>query len=98
MLFKVHRATRWVIAICDSNLIGKRFEEGKKQLNLTGKFFQGEEKTREEIIELLLFYRKEDACFNIVGEESCNIALEQGLILEEGISMIEGIPFSLVLG
>ncbi len=98
MLFKVHRATRLAVALCDSNLIGKRFEEGKRQLDLTGKFFQGEEKTEEETAELLDFYKKEDACFNIVGEESCKIALEQGLISEEGISRVNGVPFSLVLG
>ena len=98
MLFKVHKATRLAVAVCDSNLIGKKFEEGKRQLDLTGKFFQGEEKTKEELKELLDFYKKEDACFNLVGKESCNVALEIGLISKEGISKISGIPFSLVLG
>jgi uncharacterized protein len=98
MLFKVHKATRLAVAVCDSNLIGKRFEEKERQLDLTGKFFQGEEKTEEEIRDLIEFYRNEDACFNIVGEESCRIALEVGLILEEGMSKVDGVPFSLVLG
>ncbi len=97
-LLKVHKATRLAVAICDEELIGKKFEEERLQLDLTGKFFAGEEKNEKEIREALIFYSEEDACFNIVGEKSCNISLELGLISKEGISRIDGVPFSLVLG
>lgn len=97
MLIKIHKATRLAVALCDTNLLGKKFEEDRTQLDLTGKFFQGEEKTTEEIRELLKFYALEDACFNIVGEKSCGVALEIGLISKDSISKIGGIPFSLVL-
>jgi uncharacterized protein len=97
MLFKIHKATRIAVAVCDSDLIGKKFEEENKQLDLTTTFFQGEEKTKEEILELLDFYAKEDACFNIVGKESCDTALECGLIAEESVSEIDGIPFGIIL-
>ena len=98
MLFKVHKATRLAVAVCDSDLIGKKFEEDKRQLDLSGKFFEGEEKTGQELKELLDFYRKEDACFNIVGQESCKIALDSNLVSEDKISKIQGIPFLLILG
>ena len=98
MLIKVHKATRLAVALCDSDLVGKVFNEGKYQLDLTGTFFLGEEKDKEEISELLDFYRKEDACFNIVGEKSCGVALKIGLISEKGILRVDGVPFALVLG
>ncbi len=98
MLVKIHRATRLAVAVCDSDLIGKKFEEGERQLDLTGQFFLGEEKTGEEVKDLLNFYRNEDACFNIVGNESCKTAIDVNLIFKEGISKINGIPFALVLG
>ncbi len=98
MLIKIHKATRLAVALCDSNLIGKKFEDEVRQLDLTGKFFEGEEKTREEVAELLKFFSMEDACFNIIGEQSCSVAREVGLISDEGISKIAGIPFSLILG
>lgn len=98
MLFKLHKASRLAVAVCDSDLLGNRFEEEGKQLDLTGKFFQGEEKSSEEIRELLDFYRKEDACFNIIGEKSCNIALEAKLVSEDSVSKIAGVPFILILG
>lgn len=98
MLVKIHKATRLAVALCDSDLIGKKFEEGERQLDMTGKFFAGEEKTEKEVVRLLEFYRKEDACFNIVGKRSCKIAFEIGLVSEEGISKVGGVPFALVLG
>jgi hypothetical protein len=97
MLIKVHKASRFVVAVCDSDLIGRSFEEDKRQLNLAGKFFLGEEKSEEESRRLLDFYRKEDACFNIVGRKSCEVAIKAGLIQKEEISAIQGIPFVLIL-
>jgi hypothetical protein len=34
MYLKVHQSYRDVVAICDSDLIGKKFEEGKRQLDI----------------------------------------------------------------
>ena len=98
MIFKIHKGTRLAVALCDADLLGKKFEEENKQLDLTGSFFNGDKKTEKEVKDLLNFYLNEDACFNIVGEKSCNIAKELELISEEGISKIDGIPFSLILG
>lgn len=39
----------------------------------------------------------EDATFNITGKNSINVALKIGLINQEGIKEIQGIPFALVL-
>ena len=42
MRVKIHHSYRDVIAICDSNLIGKRFEEGIMQVEIKEHFFDGE--------------------------------------------------------
>lgn len=97
MLIKVHEAKRIVIALCDKELLGKKFEEENTELDLNGEFFKGEEKTEDEIKKMLIFYKKEDASFNIVGKKSCSLALEIGLIKEENIGKIAGIPYSLIL-
>ncbi|MEM4605796.1 MAG: DUF424 family protein [Candidatus Pacearchaeota archaeon] len=97
MLIKVHKARRYIVTLCDKEILGKKFEEGKKELDLTGEFFQGEQKTEEEIKKILLFYKKEDASFNFVGERSCSLALNIGLIKEDNIGKIAGIPYALVL-
>jgi len=66
---------RKVVAICDSEILGKKFEEGKKQLHLKESFYQGEKGKKvseEELIKLIEINKLEDATFNIVGEKSIN--------------------------
>ncbi len=98
MLVKIHKAHRFVVAVCDSDLIGKVFEDedGKRVLDLTTTFFQGDEKTAEELKEILEDMRREDACFNIVGRESCEIAKGLGLIEGEA-GAVGGVPLILLL-
>jgi hypothetical protein len=98
MIFiKIHKSLRHVVAVCDSNLIGKKFEEGKKQLFLRESFYKGEGLEKKDALKIMLQQAKEDATFNIVGEESINLALEAGIIDKKGISRVAGIPFALAL-
>jgi len=97
MLIKIHKGTRYVVAICDSNLIENVFEEGEKQIDLTGNFFKGDEKTKKEVKEIIRNMKIEDACFNIVGKKSVKLGIELGLIKKDGIIRIQDVPVSLVL-
>lgn len=97
MFVKIIRSYRDIVAICDSDLIGKKFEDNKFQLNLKEEFFKGEEISEEKVIEIMQNMSKEDATFNIVGEKSVNTALKAGIILKEGIKKIQDIPFAMVL-
>ena len=94
---KIHKTYRNVVAICDSNLIGKKFEQDNLQLDMKETFYKGEEKTKQETIPLMQDMLKEDSTFNIVGEESINCALEAGIISKDGIKQIDNIPFALIL-
>lgn len=97
MLVKIHASYRNTIAICDTALLGKSFEEGQKCLTLNEHFFKGEEKTEKEVLEILSRGSEEDYTFNIVGEESVKAALKSGIIKPEGIIRIQGIPIALIL-
>lgn len=97
MKIKIHTAYRVIVALADSNLIGKSFEEDIRKIEIRNYFFDGEEKNKEEIIDILKDMQKEDATFNIVGEESCQCALEAGIIKKEGIIRIQNVPVALVL-
>ncbi|MBW3000217.1 DUF424 family protein [Candidatus Woesearchaeota archaeon] len=90
MIVKVHKSHdgKAVIALCDSNLLGKKFEQDNLQLDLTSEFYKGEEKTKEEIIKLL----KQPCHVNAVGEECINFLKEKGLISKENIIIIANIP------
>jgi uncharacterized protein len=97
MLIKIHKAYRTIVALCDSDLIGKTFEEGIRQIEVHPNFFKGDEKNKEEILELLRDLEKEDATFNIVGKESVECAIIAGVISKDGILDIGGVPVALVL-
>ena len=97
MLVKVHKTYRWVVALCDSNLFGKKLEQGKAQLDMTGNFFKGEEKIGEEVGEIVLDAQREDATFFIVGSESVELCKKLGLVLDSGVMEIQGVPVALVL-
>jgi hypothetical protein len=96
MILNVIKSYRDVVAICDTKLLGKTFEEGKFQLEVKGSFFKGKETPEEKVIETMKYMSEEDATFNIVGEESVNAALKAGIISKEGITKIQGVPFALV--
>ena len=60
MLIKIHRAYRNVVAICDSEILGKHFEEGKNQLNVKESFYKGEEVDEEQLLERMIDFARED--------------------------------------
>jgi uncharacterized protein len=94
---KLHKSYRTVVAVCDSNLLGKRFEKGIKQLDCRENFYKDKEHTHSEAVQLLKRESAEDSTFNIVGEKSIKAAKEAGIIDDSGILEIQGIPFALVL-
>ena len=97
MFIKIHKSLRTVIAICDSDLIGKTFEDKKRLLHLRENFYKDQEVDKDGLIEILRRQKMEDASFNIVGKESIQVALELGIIKSEGVHKLKGIPFALVL-
>jgi len=97
MLVKIHDSYRSIIAICDSDIIGKTFEEGRRQIKVNELFFKGEEKTEKEVLKLIQEGSAEDYTFNIVGKESVAVAIKAGIVTESGIVRIQGVPIALVL-
>lgn len=94
---KIHQSYRTVVGVCDSDLIGKKFIQDKRQLDLRENFYKDKEVSDEEAINIMQFQSNEDATFNIVGENSVNAAIKAGIINEESIDTIDNIPFALVL-
>ena len=97
MYVKVHKSYRTVVAVCDEELVGMVFEEGKKLLDIPERFYKGEVKNPQEVEELMRDFIREDATFNIVGEKSVKAALEAGVIGKDGIGRVKDIPFALIL-
>jgi hypothetical protein len=79
-----------LMALCDSELVGRVFEEGEKQLNLNCNFYKGSEESEERIKKLLR------ACYvvNAVGEKSVKILIEEGLVEKKSVKKIGGVEYA----
>lgn len=97
MQIKIHKSYRNVISLCDSELIGKKFEQDKRQLDINERFYGGDKISRDEAIKILNQQKNEDATFNIVGEKSITVAIETGIITHEHVGKVDNIPFALTL-
>ncbi len=97
MKIKIHNSYRNVVAICDSSILGKKFEQGKKQLHIKKGFFGGDEINEKKLIKKIKTLDKEDATFNIAGENSIQAAIKAKIINKKGVKKIQNIPFALVL-
>ena len=97
MLVKIHKSYRDIISVCDTELVGKRFVEGKTQIYVKEDFYKGEEKTEEQVLKILKKAQDNDSTFNLVGEQSIKVGIKSGIINEESVLKIQGIPHSLSL-
>jgi uncharacterized protein len=97
VLVKVHESYRWVVAVCDEDIFGRKLSEENRVLDVSGEFFNGEKMSEDEAVAEIVRCNREDATFNFVGEESVGLAKRLGLVKDEGVVEIEGVPFALVL-
>ena len=97
VLLKVHESYRWVVAVCDEDVFGRKLVEGDRVLDVSGNFFKGKEMSLDEARGEIIRCAGEDATFNFVGVDSVGVAKELGIVKEEGIVLIDGVPVALVL-
>ena len=94
MIVKMHKAEgRKITSICDEDVIGKKFEDGFLQLDVSEFFYKGENLSEEETLKAA---RNTDS-LNIVGKNSIEFALKNKLICEENIVRIKKIPHAIAI-
>lgn len=77
-----------VVAVCDSDIIGKKFKDGKLVLRLDENFYKGTQVDEIDVKEAL-------SCAtiaNISGMKSIACAVECGCIDPDNVIYIDGIP------
>ena len=97
MWVKVHTSSRRVVAVCDEDLLGKKFEQDIRQLNVTESFYKGQKLSKEDTIALMRLEFKEGSTFNIVGKEAVKTAVEARIIEKGAESKVKNIPFILIV-
>jgi hypothetical protein len=76
-----------VVAICDKEILGKNFREGKLRLNISEAFYGGKLISFDDAISEI----KESSIANIVGNNIINKAINDGIVHELGVIKISGI-------
>jgi hypothetical protein len=77
-----------IVAICDKDIIGKKFKEGNLVLKLEESFYKGCEACEDEIKEALVCA----SIANIAGERSIACAVGCGCVDPDTVIYIDGIP------
>lgn len=89
MIAKIHPTPNGkMLALCDSDLLGKRFEEGELQLDLESQFYKGEEVSDDELEKII----KGIYIINAVGETSIKFLISHDLIEESNVKKVADIP------
>jgi len=79
-----------ILAVCDTDILGKKFEENDLQLDLTSNFYKGEEKTEKEIVALF----NQAHIVNVVGKKSVDLAIKSKMVIKDNIKKIKNIPYA----
>ena len=83
MFVNIIKSYRDLVAVCDFDLIGKKFVQGRFRLDVKEGFFRGDKTSEEKTIEIMKNMAKEDSTFNIIGEKSIDAALKAGIISKQ---------------
>ena len=88
MYVKLHKSEdKFILAVCDENLIGKKFEEKGLRLDVSDNFYKGEKMNENQTLNMM---NKADI-LNIVGEKSIQLASKNNIISKKNIIKIRGI-------
>ncbi|MBC7127360.1 MAG: DUF424 family protein [Candidatus Methanosuratincola petrocarbonis] len=77
-----------MVAVCDPHLLGKKFSEGQLLLDVNEAFYKGELVSAEAAID----YLRRATVANLVGEVAVRCGKEAGLIHEDGVMTVNGVP------
>ena len=82
-----------LVCVTDSDILGKRYVEGKLQVDLTSDFYKGEERNKEEIVREL----KSAYVIHFTGKQSVALGIELDLVAAGHILTAEGVPHAEVV-
>ncbi len=77
-----------VVVITDSNILGKQFEQGDLQLDLSKEFYKGEEMNKEDVLTLL----EKAYVVHLTGVHAVEIGVDLGIVDPARILVIDGVP------
>ena len=81
-----------MLNICDSDLLGKTLKRDNFRLKISEKYYADKVVEKDEARDLL----KQSDNINMVGKDIIDLSVNMGIGSEEGLKVIDGIPFLIV--
>ena len=81
-----------MLNICDSDLLGKTLKRDNFSLKISQEYYAEKVVEKEEAKELL----KKSDNMNMVGKDIIDLSVNMGIGSQEGIKVIDGVPFLIV--
>lgn len=82
-----------LLAICDTELLGKTLREGKIIFHVKEEFYKGAEVNIEEAVDMIA----NSTIVNMVGKCVVKKAIEKGYVHPEAVLEIEGVPHAQIV-
>ena len=82
-----------ILVVTDKEIVGQKFEEGNKQLDLSNKFYSGDERNTEAIKAII----PESYILHLTGEKAVALGVELGFVDPQRIIWISNVPHAEVL-
>lgn len=89
----VNRNNNSMLNMCDPELLDKTLSDGKLVMKITKNYYHDELVDKKEAEELL----KKANNINLVGNESIAISLNLGIGTKQGVKIIDGVPFLIII-
>jgi len=90
LILKLHKTadSKKLVCVTDSDLLGKVFEDGSKQLDFSSAFYNGEEAGED------LIGKHVRSCYIAIfsGTEAVTLGLRLGAIEKENVLVVKGVP------
>jgi len=82
-----------LLAMCDTELLGKTLCEGKIVFHVKEEFYKGARITIEEAVDMI----EHSTIVNMVGKKVVRKAIEKGYVHPEAVLNIEGVPHAQIV-
>lgn len=82
-----------LLAVCDSELLGKTLREGQIVFRIKDEFYNGRQATVDEAISMI----DNSTIVNLVGKCCVEKAIEKGYVHPEAVIKIEGVPHAQIM-
>jgi hypothetical protein len=82
-----------ILAICDSEILGKTLREGKIVFHVKEEFYNGGRVTVEEAIDMI----QNSTIVNMVGKCCVEKAIAKGYVHPQAVLNIEGVPHAQIV-